>query len=137
MRPRISTVVSLDQLGYPKPSIRDAIHLASRINRDAGLLMLARFNLVQSVAAINAELTGNVQSRVRAQEKLISLAISERRLRELKDKLRNASLLVKGDVKGDVASQVSLLLLPPLTARPPRPVPCRSPPRGWSQRPRS
>ncbi len=93
MRPRISTVVSLDQLGYPKPSIRDAIHLASRINRDAGLLMLARFNLVQSVAAINAELTGNVQSRVRAQEKLISLAISDRRLRELKDKLGNTSLL--------------------------------------------
>jgi hypothetical protein len=90
---KLGTIVSLDQLGYPPPSLRDAVQLAAQINREAGLNILGMFNLVQSVATINGRLTGDLSSRVRVQEWSLSQCISARRLRELRDKLGNASLL--------------------------------------------
>lgn len=90
---RLGTIVSLDQLGYPPPTLRDAMQLAARINRDAGLNIIGMFNLVQSIATINGRLTGDLSARVRVQEWSLSQCISARRLRELRDKLGNASLL--------------------------------------------
>src|SRR5712692_7921412 len=90
---RLGTIVSLDQLGYPSPSLRDAVQLAARINREAGLNIIGMFNLVQSVATISGTLTGDLSPRVRVQEWSLGQCISTRRLRELRDKLKDASLL--------------------------------------------
>ena len=78
--------VTLTELGYPRPTIREAIRLAKGINREAGLMVLARLNIYQSLA----NLSKDFELRTKIQEKLISGVISEHRLRELKDKLQSA-----------------------------------------------
>ena len=62
---QLGTIVSLDQLGYPSSSLRYAVQLAARINREAGLNIIGMFNLVQSVATISGTLTGDLGTGTR------------------------------------------------------------------------
>ncbi len=86
--------ISIDQLGYPRASVRDAVRLASTLNRDAGLVILGLYNLALSLASIKGREEGLRSERFDAQEALIRNSISEKRLRELRDKLGGKQLVV-------------------------------------------
>lgn len=90
MQPETATVISLTQLGYPRPSIRDAIRLAQTINRRAGLNILSLFNLCLSWAAIRSRMYGDRTARESVQKKLFAGVIAERRLAEIKSKIGSA-----------------------------------------------
>ena len=53
--PNWGLYISIDQLGYPRASIRDVVQLASTFNRDASLRIIGMYNLVASVAATKFE----------------------------------------------------------------------------------
>ena len=85
--PRWGVYISLEELGHPRASIRDAVGIASTLNRDRALVILGTYNLALAVASMRG-----VSERVNAQEALLRNSISESRLRELRDKLGNANL---------------------------------------------
>lgn len=80
------TFVSLQELGYPRPSISDAIKIRERVNKRAGLLTLAKMNIDVCLA----DIPRNLNTRREIQEKIIRNIISERLRRELADKLKTA-----------------------------------------------
>lgn len=93
--PKWGVYVSIDQLGYPAASVRDVVQLAKSFNRDAGLVILGTYNLALSLSAVRERLDGGRGERLRAQQALLRNSISEPRLRELKDKLGNADLVLR------------------------------------------
>jgi hypothetical protein len=91
--PDWSTYISLDQLGHPKASVRDVVQLATTINRQRGLTILGTYNLALSLSAIKDGGTPDMAQRLASQEALLRNSVSERRLRELRDKLGRAKLI--------------------------------------------
>ena len=114
---QVGSFVSLDELGYPRASVREVVQMARRVNRDAGLVVLGMFNLVQSMATAEGVLTGRFDARVEAQERLLAQSLSARRLLELRDKLGAASLLDR-----PLLHRAQLLVTIKLIARYGRPV---------------
>lgn len=90
---RISSVISLTELGYPKPTWDDARTLVRSLNRDAAFIVLTQVNLFLSVASIQSYQNGDLKIRRFAQEKLISNIISAKRLEEIRQKVGNADLI--------------------------------------------
>lgn len=76
----IAAVISLTELGYPKPTLDDARKLVAGLNRDAAFIVLAQFNLFLAVALIQADQSGDLKPRRFAQEKIVSNIISAKRL---------------------------------------------------------
>ena len=89
---RVSSFISLPELGEPKPTLREVIQIAKTINRAAGLTVLGQMNLLLGAAAIKENLESDFDARWQAQEHLIRTTVSERRLRILKDNLFTAHL---------------------------------------------
>ena len=89
---RVSSFISLPELGEPKPTLREVIQIAKTINRAAGLSILGQMNLFLGAAAIKEDLEDDVDVRWKAQEHLIRTTVSERRLRILKANLLTAHL---------------------------------------------
>jgi len=87
---QFGTYISIDQLGYPRASIRDCVQIAETINRRAGLIILGMYNLALALASIRK---GDGDDRLKAQEALLRNSVSESRLRDLKAKLGNANLV--------------------------------------------
>jgi hypothetical protein len=81
----IAAFISLQDLGYPKPTFRDAVNISRGVNRRTGIAILAKLNVDICLANFthNLKIISNTQIRV------ISQIISERHQRELADKLRN------------------------------------------------
>ncbi|MEK7994087.1 MAG: hypothetical protein AAB403_09815 [Planctomycetota bacterium] len=90
--PRIGTIVDLPQLGDPAISFRQVVHIAQGINRTAGITLLAQLNLLLGVAAIKEDLNTDPNVRWQAQDLLLRTTISQRRVNQLRDKLRSAHL---------------------------------------------
>ena len=90
--PRAGLVIDLPLIGDPKPTFREVVQIAKRINRDFGITMLAKMNLLLGIAAIKEDLSGDTDVRWKTQERLIADTVSERRLNQLKDKIRHAHL---------------------------------------------
>jgi len=90
---RISAVISLTELGYPKPAWDDAKKLVQGLNRDAAFIVLAQFNLFLAVASIQSHQNSDLKIRRFAQEKIISNIISAKRLEEIRQKVGNADLI--------------------------------------------
>jgi hypothetical protein len=90
--PRAGLVIDLPLIGDPKPTFREVVQIAKRINRDLGVTMLAKMNLLLGIAAIKEDLSGDADVRWKTQERLIADTVSERRLNQLKDKMRHAHL---------------------------------------------
>jgi hypothetical protein len=90
---RISAVISLTELGYPKPTWDDARKLVAGLNRDAAFIVLAQLNPFLAVASIQADQNGDLKPRRFAQEKIISNIISAKRLDEIRQKVGNADLV--------------------------------------------
>ena len=90
---RISSVISLTELGYPKPTWQDARTLVQTLNRDAAFIVLTQFNLFLSVASIQSFQNGDLKLRRFAQETVISNIISAKRLEEIREKVGNADLI--------------------------------------------
>ena len=90
--PRVSSFISLPELGEPKPTLREVIQIAKTINRAAGVTMLGQMNLFLGAAAIKEDLESDFDARWKAQEHLIRTTVSERRLRILKGNLFTAHL---------------------------------------------
>jgi hypothetical protein len=90
---RISAVISLMELGYPKPTWDDAKKLVQGLNRNAAFIVLAQFNLFLAVASIQSFQNNDLRIRRFAQEKIISNIISARRLEEVRQKVGNADLI--------------------------------------------
>jgi hypothetical protein len=82
------TFVSLQELGYPKPTVADAVRVVRTLNKHAALTLLARFNVDLCLATFS----GDRETRNRTQQRIISYIIAERRRRELADKLRTAQV---------------------------------------------
>ena len=89
---RVSSFISLPELGEPRPTLREVIQIAKTINRAAGLTILGQMNLFLGAAAIKEDLENDFDARWKAQEHLIRTTISARRLRILKDHLLTAHL---------------------------------------------
>ena len=89
--PRLGAFISLPELGEPKPTLREVIQIAKTINRSAGLTVLGQMNLFLGAASIKENLDSDSDAKWKAQEHLIRTTVSERRLRNLKDKLFAAS----------------------------------------------
>ena len=89
---RVSSFISLPELGEPKPTLREVIQIAKTINRAAGLTILGQMNLFLGAAAIKEDLESDSDARWKAQEHLIRTTVSERRLRILKGNLFTAHL---------------------------------------------
>jgi hypothetical protein len=83
--------ISIDQLGYPRASIREVVQLASTFNRDAALRIIGMYNLAVSLAATKFE--GRQDERLKVQTALLRNSISARRLREMQGRFFNAHLL--------------------------------------------
>lgn len=90
---QIAAVISLTELGYPKPTWEDAKALVRGLNRDAAFIVLAQFNLFLAVASIQALQNNDLKTRRYAQEKIISNIISAKRLEEIRQKVGNADLV--------------------------------------------
>lgn len=90
--PRVGRVIDLPLIGDPKPSFREVVQIAKRINRDLGTKMLAQMNLFLAVAAIQEDLERDNHARWKIQERLIATTVSEERLQQLKHHLRAAHL---------------------------------------------
>lgn len=90
---RISAVISLTELGYPKPTWDDAKKLVQDLNRDAALIVLAQLNLFLAVGSIQSYQNNDLKIRRFAQEKIISNIISAKRLEEIRQKVGNADLI--------------------------------------------
>lgn len=93
--PKWGIHVSMDQLGHPAASLRNVVQLAKAFNRDAALVILGTYNLALSLSALREHMDGGQGERLAAQQALLRNSISERRLRELKDKLGNADLVLR------------------------------------------
>lgn len=89
---RVSSFVSLPDLGEPTPTLREVIQIAKTINRGAGLTTLGQMNLFLGAAAIKENLESDYDARWKAQEHLIRTTVSEQRLRNLKANLFSAHL---------------------------------------------
>jgi len=89
---RVAAVISVTELGYPKPTWDDARKIVQTLNRDAALIVLAQFNLFLAIASIQADQDDDLNKRRFAQEKIISNIISAPRLAELQRTLGNADL---------------------------------------------
>lgn len=90
---RISVVISLVELGYPKPTWDDARALVRGLNRDAAFIVLAQFNLFLAIASIQTDQRNDLTPRRFAQEKLIANVISLERLEEVRQKVGDADLI--------------------------------------------
>lgn len=90
--PRVGAVVDLAELGEPKPTLREVIQIARRVNRAAGLTVLGQLNLLLAAAALKERLDSNGDAVWKAQELLIRTTISQSRLNQLQWKLRNSHL---------------------------------------------
>jgi len=90
---QISAVISLTELGYPRPTWDDAKKLALGLNRDAAFIVLAQLNLFLAVASIQSDQNNDFRMRRFAQERIISNIISAERLEEMRRKLGNADLI--------------------------------------------
>jgi len=90
---QISAVISLTELGYPKPTWDNARTLVQELNRDAAFIVLAQLNLFLAVASIQSDQNNDLKMRRFAQEKIISNIISAKRLEEIRQKLGNADLI--------------------------------------------
>lgn len=86
--PEPITFISLQEIGYAKPTIGYALHLVRSQNRTAALFFLARLNIDLSLAYS----TTDPKLRNKTQERVISQIISERRRREVADKLTLAQV---------------------------------------------
>jgi len=91
-RERIAVVISLTELGHPKPSWDDARAIVRTLNRDAATIIFSQFNLFLAAASMQSFQRNDLGIRRWAQEKIISNIISSERLRELQQKLGNADL---------------------------------------------
>jgi hypothetical protein len=80
------TFVSLQELGHPKPRIEEAIQLVRTLNKEAALTLVTRINVDLCLAGLSRD----PETRNKTQERIISNIISERRLNELKEKVRAA-----------------------------------------------
>lgn len=80
--PRAGLVIDLPLIGDPKPTLREVVQIAKRINRDLGITMLAKMNLLLGIAAIKEDLSGDADVRWKTQERLIVDTVSERRLNQ-------------------------------------------------------
>jgi hypothetical protein len=80
------TFVSLQELGHPKPRIEDAIQLVRTLNKEAALTLVTRMNVDLCLAGLSRD----PETRNKTQERIISNIIAERRLNELKEKVRAA-----------------------------------------------
>jgi hypothetical protein len=110
--PNWGIYISIDQLGYPAASLRDVIQQVKTINRDAGLVILGTYNLALSLAAVRVGLDVATTDRLAAQQALLRNTISERRLKELRDKLGSAQL-----VRRPLFHRAQLLTMIKLVAR--------------------
>jgi hypothetical protein len=90
---QIAVVISLTELGYPKPTWDDAKKLAATLNREAAFIVLAQANLFLAVASIQSYQKGDLMIRRFAQERVIANFISEKRLEEIRQKVGNADLI--------------------------------------------
>ena len=90
--PRVGAFISLPELGEPKPALRDVVQIAKTVNRNAGLTVLGQMNLFLGAASIKEDLAKDPDAKWKAQEYLIRTTVSERRLKNLKDKLFTAHL---------------------------------------------
>ncbi len=91
--PRFGTYISIDQLGYPRASIRDVVRLASSLNRDAALVILGIYNLSISLASTKSWDGADAPERLNVQTALLRNSISEARLRQLRAVFTNADLV--------------------------------------------
>jgi hypothetical protein len=89
---QIAVVISLTELGYPKPTWDDAKKLAATLNREAAFIVLAQANLFLAVASIQSYQKSDLMIRRFAQERVIANFISEKRLEEIRQKVGNADL---------------------------------------------
>src|SRR3989442_13915004 len=89
---RIGTVIDFPQIGDPKPTFREFVQIAKRINREAGLNILGQLNLMLSIAAIKEDLESDADIRWKTQELLIGTTISQPRLNQLKRRLAHDHL---------------------------------------------
>jgi len=94
-RERVAVVISLTELGYPKPSWDDAKAIVRTLNRDAATIIFSQFNLFLSIASMQSFQENDLGIRRWAQERIISNIISVERLRELQQTLSNADLAVR------------------------------------------
>jgi hypothetical protein len=90
--PRIGRVIDLPSIGDRRPTLREVVQLAKTMNRDAGVKVLAQMNLFLGVATVQEDLERDPDARWKAQERMIAATVSERRLRQLQNKLGNAHL---------------------------------------------
>jgi hypothetical protein len=90
---QVAVVISLTELGYPKPTWDDAKKLAATLNREAAFIVLAQTNLFLSVASIQSHQHRDLNIRRYAQERVIANFISEVRLAEIRNKVGNADLI--------------------------------------------
>ncbi len=81
-------MLTLTALGYPKPTWDDARTLVRGLNRDAAFIVLAQCNLSLAVASIQADQNDNLEIRRWLQKRLIADLISERRLAEIREKIK-------------------------------------------------
>jgi hypothetical protein len=91
--PRFGTHISIDQLGYPRATIRDVVALIKSLNRDAALVILGTYNLTLSLASTKNWDGEEAGQRLEAQAALMRNSISAKRLRELKHHFGNGSLV--------------------------------------------
>jgi hypothetical protein len=90
---QIAVVISLTELGYPKPTWDDAKKLAATLNREAAFIVLAQANLFLAVASIQSFQKSDLMIRRFAQERVIANFISAKRLEEIRQKVGNADLI--------------------------------------------
>ena len=89
--PNWGLYISIDQLGYPRASVREVVQLASTFNRDAALRIIGMYNLAVSVTATKFE--GREDERLKVQTALLRNSISAGRLREMQGKFFDTNLL--------------------------------------------
>ena len=90
--PRFGTYFDLTELGEPQPTLRDVVQLAKTINRTAGLTVLGQMNLALGAAVIKEDLNNDPNARWKAQELLIRTTVSDRRLKQFRDKFPTVHL---------------------------------------------
>lgn len=84
--PTLGTVIDLPQLGDPPLSFRQVVHIAQSINREAGLTILGKINLLLGVAAIREDLGSDRSIRAEVQKSILRDTISVRRQNQLREK---------------------------------------------------
>jgi hypothetical protein len=93
--PTFGLVIDLPRLGEPRPTLKQAVQFAKTINREAGLSLLGRINLLLGVAGIKDALSDDDEEKTalgNVQGMLVRDTISRQRFTQLKHRLGAARL---------------------------------------------